>query len=153
MDVGANQEVLDFTSLKQAMNSALPSGLEIDEIKAVSPQEKSLADALHGFVYEINLPENFDNERLGIIKNNIDKFTASSVFNIPRLSKGVTSTKNIRPFVENIMLDFQNRKIECSVLFSQKGSARAADIITHVAGLTEAETQKTKIVKTKTILN
>ncbi len=50
------------------------------------------------------------------------------------------------------MLDFQKRKIECAVLFSQKGSARAADIITHVAGLTEAEGQKTHIVKTKTIL-
>lgn len=152
MDVGANQTVDDFISLKKAINSALPSGLEIDEIKTVSPQEKSLADALHGFVYEFILPENFDNKRLEIIKDNIDKFTASSIFNISRISKGVTSTKNIRPFVENIMLDFQKRKIECAVLFSQKGSARAADIITHVAGLTEAEGQKTHIVKTKTIL-
>lgn len=153
MDVGANHTVDDFTPLKKAINSALPAGLEIDEIKTVSPQDKSLADALHGFVYEINLPENFDNKRLEIIKDNIDKFTASSVFNISRLSKGATSTKNIRPFVENIKLDFQKRKIECIVLFSQKGSARAADIITQVAGLTEAEGQKTHIVKTKTILN
>jgi radical SAM family uncharacterized protein/radical SAM-linked protein len=152
MDVGANQTVDDFISLKKAINIALPSGLEIDEIKTVSPQEKSLAEALHGFFYEFILPENFDNKRLEIINDNIDKFTASSVFNISRLSKGVTSTKNIRPFVENIMLDFQKRKIKCSVLFSQKGSARATDIITHVAGLTEAEGQKTHIVKTKTIL-
>ncbi len=120
MDVGANQTVTDFTSLKDAINNALPAGLEIDEIKTVSPQDKSLADALHGFVYEINLPENFDNKRLEIINDNIDKFTASSVFNISRLSKGVTSTKNIRPFVENIMLDFQKRKIECSCTFFTK---------------------------------
>jgi radical SAM family uncharacterized protein/radical SAM-linked protein len=153
MDVGANQTVVDFTLLKKAINSALPSGLEIAEIKIVSPQDKSLADALHGFVYEINLPENFDNERMAIIKANIDKFKASAVFNISRLSKGATSNKNIRPFVENIMLNFQRRIIECTVLFSQKGSARAADIITHIAGLTEAEAQKTHIVKTKTILN
>ena len=152
MDVSAGEFSGELNALKSIINLALPQGIEIDYIKILAPGEKSLAHALFGFSYEMNLPPDTGIGKVEMIKDNIDKFLAATSFNISRLSKGKSITKDIRPFVKNMILDNQKKLIQCTLLFSQKGSARPSDILTHVAGLNEAEIQQTRTVKTKTIL-
>ncbi|NMD05034.1 MAG: DUF2344 domain-containing protein [Deltaproteobacteria bacterium] len=138
--------------MKKTINSALPQGLEINEIEIIPSGKKSLAASLYGFIYELRLPADMDNDRLEIIKNNIDVFLTSPSFYIPRLSKGVMANKDIRPFIKSIFFDTQEKKIEYTIRFSQKGSLKPLDIIVHVAGFSKAEAENIHVIKTRTIL-
>ena len=152
MDVAVGNYTGDLALLKKTINSALPQGLEINEIEIIPPGKKSLAASLYGFVYELRLPADMDNDRLEIIKNNIDVFLTSPSFYISKLSKGVMANKDIRPFIKSIFFDTQEKKIEYTIRFSQKGSLRPLDIIVHVAGFSKAEAENIHVIKTKTIL-
>lgn len=152
MDVAAREYPGNLNSLKNEINSALPRGIEILEIKPLSTGTKALAQALYGFIYEIYLPSNVDENRLNIIKDNIGKFLVSSSFNISRLSKGKTITKDIRPFVESITLNADEKMVEFTVRHTQEGSARPVDIIVHVLEFGKEEAMHIYVTKTKTIL-
>ena len=152
MDVSARKYPHDLNSLKKEINSALPRGVEILEIEPLSTGAKTLAQALQGFIYEIHLPSNVDENRHNIIKDNIGKFLASASFNISRLSKGKTITKDIRPFVESITLNADKKTVEFTVRHTQEGSARPVDIIVHVLEFGKEEALHLYVTKTKTIL-
>jgi len=60
--------------------------------------------------------------------------------------------KNIRPFVQNLVLDPASKTIKLIVSYVHEGSARPADIITYVLGFDSAKACRIKVVKTKTLL-
>jgi len=87
-----------------------------------------------------------------VMEESINNFLAASVFNIQKISKGNTATKNIRPFIQNMILDTANKKVDFTVAHIQEGSARPIDIISHVLKSDAGESNQIRIVKTKTIL-
>ncbi len=152
MDITAQEYLADFNLLKSEINLNLPDGVEILEIRKLAPEEKAIAQATQGFEYELELPADIDSPRLSAIKENIEKFLAASNFNIQKVSKGKTVTKDIRPFVQNMILDNAGKKVIFTVSHLQEGSARPTDIIAHVLKSDDDESRKIRVVKTKTIL-
>ncbi len=151
MDITALEYPADLNLLKSEVNSALPPGIEVLEIRILSAGAKALAQALYGFIYELYLPADTDERRLNIIKENIEKFLASASFKIQRISKGKTIIKDIRPFVESMNLNAAEKRIEFTVLYTQEGSARPFDIIIHVLGYNKEETGQIYFTKIKTL--
>jgi len=152
LDIAAQEYLSDLDSLKSEINSALPLGIEILEIKTLFPKEKAIAQVLQGFEYELYLPADIDSPRLIAIKENIEKFSAASTFSIQKSSRGKTVTKDIRPFIQSMILDDANKKVKFTVYYVPTGSARPADIIAHVLGFNADQSGQIRVVKTKTLL-
>jgi radical SAM family uncharacterized protein/radical SAM-linked protein len=153
LDIVASEYLSDLNSLKNEINSALPLGIEILEIKTLSSGDKTIAQILQGFEYELYLPADIDAPRLSAIKENIRKFLAAPAFNIQKVSKGKTVTKDIRPFVQSMILDDAGKKVIFTVSHIQEGSARPTDVISYVLKSNIDESRQIRIVKTKTILH
>jgi radical SAM family uncharacterized protein/radical SAM-linked protein len=156
----SNQEYMDVTALeypsalnllKKEINSALPPGIKIMEIKTLSPDTKALSQTIYGFIYELCLPANINENQLNIIKENMEKFLVSASFKIQRISKGKTVIKDIRPFVKGMTLNADEKRIEVTVLYTQEGSARPFDIIVHVLGFSKEEAKQIHFNKIKTL--
>jgi len=153
MDITAQEYLADFNLLKNEINLNLPTGVKILEIRKLSPEEKAIAQATQGFEYELHLPAAIDSSRMSAIKENIEKFLAASNFNIQKVSKGKTVTKDIRPFVQSMILDDAGKKVIFTVSHIQGGSARPTDIIAHILKSDTDEARQIRVVKTKTILS
>jgi radical SAM-linked protein len=152
LDIAAQEYLSDFDLLKGEINSALPLGIEILEIKMLSSGDKTIAEILQGFEFELHLPADIDSSRLIAIEDNIRNFLAASTFSIQKSSKGKTVTKDIRPFIMNMILDAANKKITFTVKYTPTGSARPADIIAHVLKSDADESLQIRVMKTKTLL-
>jgi len=125
----------------------------VSSIQLLSYSSKDLAQSLRGFIYELRLPSDIDADRLAAIKENMDKFMIAPIFNIQRLSKGKTITKDIRPFIESMSLDNINKKVDLTIRHAQSGSARPVDIITNILGYNTGELGQVRVIKTETVLN
>ncbi|PKN36533.1 MAG: B12-binding domain-containing radical SAM protein [Deltaproteobacteria bacterium HGW-Deltaproteobacteria-2] len=152
-DITAQEYLSDLNLLKSEINSALPEGIEILEISKLSAEEKAIAQMLKGFEYELYLPDTIDSSRLKAMEENIKNFLEASEFKIQKISKGKTVIKDIRPFVQSLILDIAGKKIIFAVPHIQEGSARPADIIAHVLKSDADESQKIKVVRTKSLLH
>jgi len=152
LDVTAHAYPQDLAGLKNEINAALPSGVEITDIRLLSYIAKDLARALYGFTYDLMLPADTDEEKLKNIADSIEKFLAASSFPISRQSKGKTVTRDIRPFVETMTFDALEKKVAITLRHAQAGSVRPIDIIRHILGFPADETHRVLVIKTKTIL-
>jgi radical SAM family uncharacterized protein/radical SAM-linked protein len=152
LDIAAQEYLSDLNLLKNEINSALPLGIEILEIETLPPGGKTIAEILQGFEFELHLPADIDSSRLSAIEENIKNFLAASTFNIQKSSKGKTVTKDIRPFIKNMILDNAGKKVKFTVNYTPTGSARPTDIIAHVLKSDADEARQIKVIKTKTIL-
>jgi radical SAM family uncharacterized protein/radical SAM-linked protein len=152
MDITAQEYLSDLDSLKSEINSVLPLGIEILEIRMLSPGGKTIAEILQGFEFKLHLPAGIDSSRLNAIEENIKNFLAASTFSIQKSSKGKTVAKDIRPFIQSMILDATGKIVKFTVNYTPTGSARPADIIAHVLKSDANESRQIRIVKTKTIL-
>jgi len=119
----------------------------------LSSDEKTIAQMLQGFEFELYLPADIDSTRLMTIEENIKNFLVTSTFNIQKVSKGKTVTKDIRPFIQSMILDAAGKKVKFTVNYTPTGSARSADIIAHILKSSINESRQIRVVKTKTILS
>jgi radical SAM family uncharacterized protein/radical SAM-linked protein len=152
LDIAASEYLSDLNLLKNEINSALPLGIEIIEIKTLSPGGKTIAEILQGFEFELHLPADIDSPRLIAIEENIKNFLAAPTFSIQKSSKGKTVTKDIRPFIHIMTLDAANKRVKFIVHYTPIGSARPADIIAHVLKADACESRQIRVVKIKTLL-
>ncbi|MFO7568761.1 MAG: TIGR03960 family B12-binding radical SAM protein [Smithellaceae bacterium] len=152
MDVTAVEYPGNLATLKEEINAAMPRGVAIEEIQLLSFAAKDLARALQGFVYDIHLPEELGADRLSGIRQAITVFLASPEYVIERPSKGKIVKRNIRPFVEGLTLNADQKVVTTTLRHVQTGSARPIDIISHVLGFDAQQAGLIKIVKTKTLL-
>jgi radical SAM-linked protein len=153
LDIVAQEYLSDLDLLKSEIKSALPLGIEILEIRMLSSDEKTIAQMLQGFEFELYLPADIDSTRLMTIEENIKNFLVTSTFNIQKVSKGKTVTKDIRPFIQSMILDAAGKKVKFTVNYTPTGSARSADIIAHILKSSINESRQIRVVKTKTILS
>ncbi|KAF0157921.1 MAG: Fe-S oxidoreductase [Syntrophaceae bacterium] len=152
MDVTAFEHPGDLNALKNEINATLPEGMEITDIQLLSYIAKDLAQTLHGFTYDLMLPEDTDEQKLKYIAGSIDKFLGTKSFPISRQSKGKTVTRDVRPFVEALTLNAPEKKVAMTLRHAQAGSVRPIDIIQHILGFPANQTQQVYVIKTKTIL-
>ena len=152
-DITAQEYLSDLNLLKSEINSALPEGIEILEISKLSAEEKAIAQMLKGFEYELYLPAAIDSSRLKDMEENIKNFLEASEFKIQKISKGKTVIKDIRPFVQSLILDTAGKIIIFAAPHIQEGSARPTDIIAHVLKSDTDESQKIRVVRTKSLLH
>ncbi len=152
LDVTAHAYPQDLAGLKNEINAALPSGMEITDIKLLSYVAKDLAKSLYGFTYDLILPADTDKEKLKNITDSIEIFLAASSFPISRQSKGKTVTRDIRPFVETMTFNAIEKKVAITLRHAQAGSVRPIDIIRHILGFLPDETHRVLVIKTKTLL-
>jgi radical SAM-linked protein len=153
VDITAREYRSDFAVLKKEIISALPQGIEVLEIRPLTTADAPLAKSLRGFVYELYLPVDMNAENIATVKEKINNFLATPSFSIQRLSKSKNITKDIRPFVQSVILDATNKKITMNLFFAQNGSVRPTDIITHVLGFNPDQAGSIKVMKTKTVLS
>ncbi|OPY88156.1 MAG: Radical SAM superfamily protein [Smithella sp. PtaU1.Bin162] len=152
VDVTCRELPADSTILKQEINSALPDGIKILAMSELAAGDKDLAQSLTGFSYDLYLPRDTDPARLAIWEDNIKKFIAAEIFNIERKAKGKNIVRDIRPYVEKIILHPGDLKVQLTIRYSPQGSARPTDIIEHVLTGNEEEKQQIRVVKTQTLL-
>lgn len=152
-DITAQKHPADLASLKFEINSALPGGVDVLEIREMSFGEKDLAQALQGFYYELNLSAGIDAGRVTELEDNINKFLASPEFIIKRRAKGKIISRDIRPFVEKMIINSAEKKVLLIIRHAQQGSARPQDIMEHILGFNEEESRQIRIVKVRTLLN
>ncbi len=153
MDVSALAYWSDLNELKMQINAALPQGLCLTDLRLLASGEKPIAEALKGFEYEIFLPESTDSAKLSEIEESVKEFLAASSFEIPKMIKGKTLGKDIRAFVQSIVVDRENKKILFRTLHSQTGTARPADLLAHILKFDAPEAQSTLVVRTRSILS
>ncbi len=135
------------------LNSALPSGVKVAELRPLAFGVPELSRSVLGFSYEINLPENIQASRLGAMAEAIAHFLGRESFTINRLAKGKTISRDIRPFVECLEIDIPAKKITMTLRHSQHGAARPVDIMEHVLHFSPEEAQMAGLVKTVTLLS
>ena len=152
-DVTAQKYQANLSFLQKEINNALPAGVEIREIRELTFAEKDLAQTLRGFCYELHLPIDIDTGRLTAVENNIQTFLAAAEFIIKRKAKGKIISRDIRPFVEKITFDSNEKKVLLTIRHAQRGSARPQDIIEHVLEFNEEESRQIHVVKTMTLLD
>ncbi|NLA39981.1 MAG: TIGR03960 family B12-binding radical SAM protein [Smithella sp.] len=152
LDVTALAYPQDLSVLEDEINAALPDGMAITELQELSFAARDLARSLWGFSYELILPADTDEEKLGVLLQSIENFLAAESFPIIRLSKRKTVTRDIRPFVEALFLNVKEKTVTLTARHAQTGSVRPVDILRHVLGFSEEETQRIGVVKMKTIL-
>ncbi|HOW57424.1 MAG TPA: TIGR03936 family radical SAM-associated protein, partial [Smithellaceae bacterium] len=152
LDITAVEYPSALPGLLNEINSALPGGVAVLEIKPLAADEPDLSRLLRAFAYELILPEKKDDDLWKPVAERISSFLARASFPIERLSKGKTIRKDIRPFVEKLAMSEDGKKIILIVQHAQGGSARPVDIITHVLGFNDDQARQIRIVKTATLL-
>lgn len=151
-DVNCQYFPEDGSALKEEINKALPAGIKILDIRPLAAGERDLARALAGFCYELYLPAGIDQSNLVLLEKKIRNFNAAQSFLIQRTAKGKNISKDIRPYVDKLVLYPGEQKVELSVRHSPEGAARPTDIIVHVLGYAGEEKQQIRVVKTRTLL-
>jgi radical SAM family uncharacterized protein/radical SAM-linked protein len=151
-DVTAQKYHGNLAFLEYEINSALPDGMKILEIRELAFGEKDLAQSVRGFCFELNLPASITDDRIIYMEDNMQKFLTAPEFTIKRKAKGKIITRDIRPFVEEIISNFKEKKVLSTIRHAQQGSARPQDIIEHILGFSEEEVKQIRVVKTATLL-
>ncbi|HPC73764.1 MAG TPA: TIGR03960 family B12-binding radical SAM protein [Syntrophales bacterium] len=140
----------DPGSLCRKINSRLPSGLSVEDIREMSPGDAELLKNIKGFEYEIRLPPDFAADRAGDLEGRVIDFLRRDEWIIDRQGKEGTRRKDIRPCVGGLAVDRQDRRIILVLLQTGEGTARPQEILTHVLGLDETEARRSKVTKKKT---
>ena len=141
----------DMKKLTQKINSFLPSGLRIMNIREILSNTDSLTKIIKGFEYKIILPE--DNSlfcKKGLFDKKIETFLKTEELTISREKKGKRIEKNIRPFVDTISFDRKNNSIKVSLFFGREGGVRPSEILSHILGLDNEMVKMARIIKTGT---
>lgn len=133
------------------INGLLPRGMEIREMRELSPLGPALSAEVRGFRYRIALDGIAELNSLPAIEREIGRFLQAETFSITRESKGKTVTRDIRPFVTELRLDREAREIVLSADFGPKGTVRPQDILTGVCGIGAELARTARILKTGTL--
>ncbi len=85
--------------IKEKLNSTMPLGIEILSVRKIKEGEKTCAASVEAGLYNIILPEVYDN-----IEKAVCKIIDSSEINVERTVKKKTKITNIRPLIYSISI-------------------------------------------------
>ncbi len=132
------------------MNAFLPEGMAVKSLREIPPYRPSLSEEIRGFQYHLCLPATVGPDMDAAIAAKLDQFLGSATFTITRKVKEKTVVKDIRPLVECLRLDPEQRRIELRAACKPAGLVRPADILTRVCGFDEDTVRGVRIVKQET---
>jgi radical SAM family uncharacterized protein/radical SAM-linked protein len=139
---------------QEEINALLPAGLEILEIREMTPPAGSLSAQVTGFSYAITLPAPLLTEDGSLdhsgLREKIDAFLQSQATIIIRETGDKKVAKDIRPFVSSLVFDAEKRALILEVLISAAGTVRPMEILTHVLKISPEAVLQARIVKTET---
>ena len=137
----------------QKINSFLPSGLRILNVREIQPDTDSLAKIIKGFKYEVVLPDKIPLEKGRLLDEKIETFLKSDEFIMLREKKRKQTRRNIRPIVNTLFLDREDSRIKMSLLFGKDGGVKPSEILVDVLGMGSDLAKMARIIKTDTIFH
>lgn len=142
----------ETTTLMEAINAALPAGLELKDIREVFPETPSLSEIIRGFVYEITVPESMMKriEWPKAVQKAADFLKAPS-FSMTRVTTNKTVVRDIRPFVEDLQLSPESGTLCLRLLFGKGGTVKPSEILTEVLAFDRDMVPLMHIRKVKTL--
>jgi len=150
-DILIEEPRAELSDIPEKINARLPAGMRVVAIQEV-PQGKALAELVRGrgLAYQIFIPEKFTTSDLSTMAEKIERFLQTETFNIIRETKGRSVIKDIRQFVDTLILDRENYRLLMDVRFGEKGTVRPLDILTHVLDIDAGTARMMRIMKTDT---
>lgn len=146
-------EDIEGVNVPQAIvkiNSALPDGLKIVSMHLVAAAERPLSECITGFEYRILFPQALNDTQASAMAQNIDTFLKAEEFIVSRQRKGKASVKNIRPFIQRLTINQDNRQIDITVNFGNTGTASPTEVMTKILGVSKKVLLSMRIIKTNT---
>jgi len=137
----------------QKINSFLPSGLRILNVRGIPPDTDSLSKVIKGFKYEVVLPEKIPLEKEKLLDEKIETFLKSDELIMLREKKRKQTRRNIRPIVNALFFDREDSRIKMSLLFGKDGGVKPSEIIVEVLGMDSDSAKMARIIKTDTIFH
>jgi radical SAM family uncharacterized protein/radical SAM-linked protein len=131
-------------------NGALPDGLKIVSIHPVAVDERPLSECITGFEYRILIPQALDDTQLSLMVQHMNNFMKTEDFIVSRERKGKTFMKNIRPFIQHLTMDRDNRQIKMAVSFGNMGTTSPTEVMTKIIGISKEVILSMRIIKTNT---
>ena len=138
--------------LMSRINAGLPSGIAIEAIRKLQPQDYPLAKLIRGFCYDLFFPEGIGETELDRFETDIRLFLEAGHFTVSREADGKKIVREVRPLVEDLALDRGARRIRLAVRLGPEGTVRPVEILTSLFGLSPEEIHHIRIVKTATRL-
>ncbi|MDO8723989.1 MAG: TIGR03936 family radical SAM-associated protein, partial [Syntrophales bacterium] len=148
-DLWIEEPRVELDVLREKINARLPAGMKVVAMEEAT-LGKALSEMVRGFAYQIFIPEKFTASDLSTMAERIEHFLQDETFTVVREAKGKTVIKEIRRFVDNLILDRENRQLLMEVRFGAEGTARPLEILTSVLGLDVDTARVMHIVKTET---
>ncbi|MBI4632770.1 MAG: TIGR03960 family B12-binding radical SAM protein [Deltaproteobacteria bacterium] len=140
----------DFYHLLGKINAALPEGLKILSAEETPANGPSLSELLRGFEYEVSLPPEFADDDFTGLEEHRGQFLRKETFTIAKEKEGKTIIRDIRPLVNGITLDRENRRLHISLSIINGTSVKPADILTRALGMDADDAKTMRILKTDT---
>jgi radical SAM family uncharacterized protein/radical SAM-linked protein len=148
-DIQVEDRLIETAAITERINAALPEGLTVLRISRSAAGDLSLAKLVRGFRYRVVLPPADCTEGL---LDRIAGFLAMSSCVVEREGKEKTISKDVRPYVEGIVLDLDTGKLEMTLRFTEGRTVRPVEILTHALGLEPEMVRRAGLVKTETLL-
>ena len=139
--------------LRQRINACLPEGMEVTSLTALPPNASSLADAIRGFSFSVNLPEAYTEQDIEPLAQKVRDFLETTSFHIIRMVKGKETTKEIRSYVDDLRLDRVERRLSMTLRFGVQGTVRPMDILTQILNIPQETATGLRTLKEKTSFN
>ncbi|MDR2861332.1 MAG: TIGR03960 family B12-binding radical SAM protein [Syntrophobacterales bacterium] len=139
----------DIFAMIGAANKALPQGMVILNAERIPPSALALSEIIQGFSYEVRLKEfAFPVQE---IHNRIHDFLLSSSCIITKKTGEKIKTKDIRPFVEELMFDTASFSLQMQIKWLNNGALNPCDLLPNIFPLSADELRKLHIIKTDTL--
>ncbi|MDO9529739.1 MAG: TIGR03960 family B12-binding radical SAM protein [Syntrophales bacterium] len=153
VDIQVESPGENIKNVVQNINSFLPSGLRILNVREIPPDTDSLSKVIKGFKYEVVLPEKIPLEKGRLLDEKIETFFKSDEFIILREKKRKQTRRNIRPIVNTLFFDREDSRIKMSLLFGKDGGVKPSEILVEVLGMGSDLAKMARTIKTDTIFH
>ncbi|HUK99408.1 MAG TPA: TIGR03936 family radical SAM-associated protein, partial [Nitrospirota bacterium] len=137
----------DTSKITNVLNTALPEGIRILEIRIIPPGTPSLSNSICRYIYEVDISSLYSND----VDTRIQMFLSQSSVIVERNGK----RKDIRPAIESIALtrDSTSAKVDITIQEKQGITARPQDIIENLFGVGSTESSLFNIRRTAMYIN
>ncbi len=150
VDMRVESPTRDMNLFIEAANRALPSGMAILACRPLSHDAPSLSDAILGFRYRLALggPEGTPSDEE--IREALRAFLEAPSFTATKVTHNKTVTRDIRPFVDALSYEPQDRILCLQVRRLDNGTLSPTDFLRDVLNMEGQALIETRITKTDT---
>jgi len=150
-DLSLRQPLQPGQRLLDAVNAALPEGLDLLSVEEISSGTPSLGVWIGGYVYLVALPP-----AVALAPDDVDErireFIGKESVMVRKNRKGKTREQDLRSPVHRFSRNGTGEVLEMEMRFRKGGAMNPLDIVAHVFGLEEESARAVRIVKKDPVL-